>query len=424
MLISSIAFSQLPKFEENFSYAVGTALTANTWTQIGTVATNPILVTSPGLSYDCYIKSNVGLATTLLTTGQDVYKDMSVTVSSGKLYASFMVNVTSAQTGDYFFTMCQAASTTFFAGRVHARLNAGVINFGITKAANADVTVWGSTAYATGTTYLLVLKYEFVAGATNDLVSLFVFTNCVPPNEPVTPEVGPSSFPSADPTNIGRVVLRQGTASSSPVVQIDGITITNEWNAILPVELTGFSASVDRRDVTLRWTTMTESNNSGFSIERATDINGEWSTVGFVNGAGNSKTSLHYSFTDRGLNYGSYRYRLKQIDYNGFYEYHVLSSEVNVGLPVAYNISQNYPNPFNPSTKINFDLPVDGHVSIKVFDILGNEVGALVNEKKSAGYYSVDFNSNGLSSGIYFYSIKAGSNGKNFVSTKKMTLVK
>ena len=88
--------------------------------------------------------------------------------------------------------------------------------------------------------------------------------------------------------------------------------------------------------------------------------------------------------------------------------------------PVSYNLSQNYPNPFNPVTKINYALPKQGLVSMKVYDILGKEVATLVNEVKNAGNYSVEFNASNLSSGIYFYKISV--NG--FSEVKKMTLIK
>jgi hypothetical protein len=89
-----------------------------------------------------------------------------------------------------------------------------------------------------------------------------------------------------------------------------------------------------------------------------------------------------------------------------------------------FALSQNYPNPFNPSTKIEFRIADFGFVSLKVYDILGNEIATLVNEEKQPGTYEVEFNSSSIkhlqSSGIYFYKLKAGS----FVETKKMILLK
>ena len=89
-------------------------------------------------------------------------------------------------------------------------------------------------------------------------------------------------------------------------------------------------------------------------------------------------------------------------------------------VPTEFKLEQNYPNPFNPSTNIKFQIPNSAFVNLKVYDILGNEVATLVNEEKSTGSYEVNFNAKGLSSGIYFYTINAGS----FVETKKMLLMK
>ncbi len=102
----------------------------------------------------------------------------------------------------------------------------------------------------------------------------------------------------------------------------------------------------------------------------------------------------------------------------------ILSNEVNIGIPTKFDLSQNYPNPFNPSTKINYDIPLDGKVNVTVFDMSGKEVNTLVNDVKTAGYYTINFNATNLSSGIYFYKISVDANGQNFVSTKKMTLIK
>jgi hypothetical protein len=87
----------------------------------------------------------------------------------------------------------------------------------------------------------------------------------------------------------------------------------------------------------------------------------------------------------------------------------------------SFNLDQNYPNPFNPSTKISFSLPETGIVNLNVYNVLGQKVASLLNsENMSAGNHSVSFNASNLSSGVYFYSLKAGNN----VITKKMMLVK
>jgi hypothetical protein len=89
-------------------------------------------------------------------------------------------------------------------------------------------------------------------------------------------------------------------------------------------------------------------------------------------------------------------------------------------IPTQYSLSQNYPNPFNPSTTISFSIPTSEFISLKVFDVLGKEIAALVNEEKPAGSYNVNFDASQLSSGIYFYKLQAG----NYFEMKKMILMK
>lgn len=197
-----------------------------------------------------------------------------------------------------------------------------------------------------------------------------------------------------------------------------------DGNTVLPVELASFTSSINRNNVTLNWSTAKEINNSGFDIERQLVGSTEWKKAGNVVGNGTTNETRSYSFSER-VETGNYSYRLKQVDFNGNFEYFNLSSEILVGVPEAYKLSQNYPNPFNPSTKIDYDLPYDGKVSILLYDISGREVANLVNEVKTAGYYTATFNGANLASGMYFYRINAtGTGNNNFVSTKKMVLIK
>ena len=88
--------------------------------------------------------------------------------------------------------------------------------------------------------------------------------------------------------------------------------------------------------------------------------------------------------------------------------------------PAVFSLSQNYPNPFNPTTTLKYQLPASSKVTLKVYDVLGNEVATLLNEEKEAGTYEVMFEASNYSSGIYFYRLQAGS----FVETKKMVLMR
>jgi len=202
-------------------------------------------------------------------------------------------------------------------------------------------------------------------------------------------------------------------------------------NGGTPVELTAFSAVLKDNQVNLNWVTSTEINNRGFEIERKF-MDNVFSTIGFVAGHGTTTEEHSYSFIDKNIETGKYFYRLKQIDYDGSYTY-TNEIEVDVISLIKFELEQNYPNPFNPSTKIRYAIPLlsertpseggderGGFVTLKVYDILGSEVAALVNEYKPAGTYEVEFSSNELASGVYYYQLKAG----NFIRTMKMIYLK
>jgi len=187
---------------------------------------------------------------------------------------------------------------------------------------------------------------------------------------------------------------------------------------VIPVELTAFNASVNKNDVVLNWTTATELNNLGFEIQRRSD-NGDYTSLGFINGKGTTTEMNDYSFTDKTVDAGSYTYRLMQKDFDGTFAYSQ-EVEVDIDLPLDYSLDQNYPNPFNPTTTIRYAIPEDNFVSIKLYDVLGNEVITLVNEQKQAGRYEMLFNASNIASGVYYYQINSGS----FTQTRKLMLMK
>ena len=190
-----------------------------------------------------------------------------------------------------------------------------------------------------------------------------------------------------------------------------------------PVELTSFTSFVDESDVMLSWITATETNNSGFHVERSTK-GSEYVDLGFVAGHGTTTETQEYSFIDQNVVAGKYNYRLKQIDFDGTINYSK-TIEVEVLGVTEFSLDQNYPNPFNPSTKINFRLASDSKVSFKIFDMLGQEVATLVNRQMTSGSHSVSFDGSSLNSGVYFYRIEAsGIDGQEFISVKKMILTK
>ena len=417
---------------ESFDYPAGDSLGAHGWVHFSPdLPTNRLLVTAPGLDYTGYQMPGVGNATTLANTGQDLYKPLSSNVSSGSLYSFFIVKVDTARIvaggGDYFFGYLPSTSTTNYTCRVYIRKSVTLSNtfaFGITKnAISGGAILWSDSIYTLGAKYLVCAKYTFLTGTTNDdLVSLFVFSSGVPSTEPA-PTLGPVTSTTTDVANIGRFALRQGLATTGANLVLDEIYAGTDWTTLLPVELSSFSSSVNKNDVTLNWITSQELNNQGFEIERKgnhTLSSDQWQKIGTVSGNGTSSSVNNYSYKDRNLSTGNYSYRLKQIDFNGNFEYFNLQNEVNIGIPSEFSLSQNYPNPFNPGTSIDFDLPVDSKTSINIFDLSGREVAKVINEFKTAGYYTVNFNASGLTSGVYFYRLTAD----NFSTTRKMLLVK
>lgn len=155
----------------------------------------------------------------------------------------------------------------------------------------------------------------------------------------------------------------------------------------------------------LKWTTATETNNSGFMIERSSN-NIDFSEIAFVNGNGTSTEVTDYEYRDAVLTVGKYFYRLKQIDFDGTATYsNVIETEING--PAVFDLSQNYPNPFNPSTMIKFSLPVDSYVRIELFNTLGEKVDELTNRDYSIGNHEINFDASKLSNGVYYYTISA-----------------
>ncbi len=245
-LFATGVFAQLA-LDENFDYpccAPNDSIGNYGWVW-NTGVSNPIYVSSPGLTYAGYPLSGIGNACTLQNTGYDAYKDLALdSIKTGSAYASFMVKVDTARTGDYFLALLQSGSPSFYEGRVQVRSIAGdgTLSFGITRGnASTDTSVagiWTPSVYSLNTTYLIVLKYTFIPGNNNDAVSLFVFSAGLPVKEPI-PTVGPiSAYTSPDATAIGRVALRQGTASKAPNLVVDGIRVATSWfSTVMNVKL-------------------------------------------------------------------------------------------------------------------------------------------------------------------------------------------
>ncbi|OGU76472.1 MAG: hypothetical protein A2V93_03400 [Ignavibacteria bacterium RBG_16_34_14] len=194
-----------------------------------------------------------------------------------------------------------------------------------------------------------------------------------------------------DPSN--NIVLKTATLTQVPP---------------MPVELVSFTAETRGNFVMLKWNTASEINNNGFEIERLHPQGVDWEKIGFVDGRGTTTVNQFYSFTNFIKDYGKYSYRLKQIDFDGSYEY---SNEVTVNaglIPADFALEQNYPNPFNPSTNIKIALPKTSEIKLSVYNTLGELVKIVTQEILPAGDYTFEFNGFDLPSGIYIYELKSG----------------
>ena len=337
LFFTAISLNAQTSITENFNYPAGDSLGAHGWVSFSGGNTNVLSIVAPGLSFTGYKLSNIGNACKISNNGQDAYKSLVSPDSLGVLYFSIMVRIDSAKTGDYFFALLPSNSTTNFTCRVYAKDTLGAVYFGLSKnSASGGPITYTTASYSYGTTYLLVAKYKFNSGSTaDDEVSLFVVSGIIPNTEPSVPSVGPLTGAATDVGNIGRVSVRQGTATSSPTLIIDGILGGKSWSAI-------------------------------------------------ITGLQNISTVTNKFF-----------------------------------------LSQNYPNPFNPETNINFSIPSNGFVNMRVFNSLGQEVNSLVSDNLTAGTYNTRFNGSNLSSGVYCCKIEFTSHeGKFFTDIKKLVLIK
>jgi len=354
---------------EDFNYTAGDPLTSNNWAQIGTTATNPILVTSPGLSYTGYANSGIGNAATLTTSGQDIYRDAAGSISSGSIYVSFMLNVATAQaTGDYFFALLPTSSTSNFTARTFVKSSGAGYVLGVAK--STEAVNYGTTVFNFNTTYLVVVKYTFnAATTTDDAISLYAFSSGVPTTEPVTTEAGPQVGTATDAASLGRLALRQGSATAAAGLTVDGIRVSSGWfNAPLPVSLLSFNAALSNKIVNLDWSTANEVNAGSFELEKS--VNGKdfvrISTVSAKNALLNN-----YNFVDERAVAGTNYYRLKVIDKDGSYKYSQIVSVKAKSEGVGV-----FPNPVKGNLTVQHEAAIKG-ATIAVVDFAGKRVDAV-----------------------------------------------
>lgn len=194
----------------------------------------------------------------------------------------------------------------------------------------------------------------------------------------------------------------------------------------LPVELSRFDSIVDGNNVVLEWTTASEKDNSGFEILKASPIeSSEWSSMGFVAGNGTSTEENNYSFRMEELEPGIHHFRLKQIDFDGKFEFSPIIETI-VDLPSSHHLSSAYPNPFNPQSSFSLSVKETSEVAITLYDALGKRVQTIYNGSIRGGHtksFSID--GSNLTSGLYLYRVQGLSNSQGkFDESKRVTLIK
>jgi hypothetical protein len=293
---------------------------------------------------------------------------------------------------------------------------------------NGKVQYWPSIAIS-NLGEIAILYYDTRNTSNNNIIEAYIsrsidggltFTNELLSSEPSPTNIPNSDVRFGDYINIdfyGGKAVPVWTDERAGGVDMDIYTAIVDQ--LVPVELTSFTARIVDGKTLLEWTTSTETNNLGFEILRSIkNDNDDWTTIGFVSGNGTTTENHYYNFVDEGTA-GKVYYRLRQVDYNGTYNYSDIIEIYGVTVSTIH-LDQNYPNPFNPTTTINYQIGNDGFVSLKVFNSLGEEVVELVNEFQSGGSYNVTFSASELPSGIYVYQLTAG----NYKETKKMLLMK
>ncbi len=399
VVLLSIKSNAQALLTENFAYTAGDALTANGWTQIGTTATNPISVTNPGLTYTGYTGSGVGNAATLTTTGQDIYRDAPSSIASGNVYVSFLLNVTTAQaTGDYFFALLPTTSTSNYTARTFIKSSGAGFQIGVSK--STEAVTYAPLTYTFGTTYLIVVKYNFATTTTtDDQISLYVFDSGVPATEPGSPTAGPTAGTATDAASLGRIALRQGTAANAPGLTIDAIRVADTWsNAPLPVKLNTFNGGIENNKASLWWSTTNEINFNKFIIERSNDA------INFINAgeiiAKNTTGINNYQFTDNTPLSGNTWYRLRMVDKDGSVRYSQL-----IALRSKSGIKLNaYPNPVINILGIAYEKATKGTIA-KIINLDGK---VIISQSLQEGSTVSSLNVANLTRGNYLIVVENG----------------
>ncbi len=385
---------------ENFSYGtVADTLTNPTKGGVNWVrhsgSSNPIGYINSSLTYPGYSSSGVlGAATFAFGSGsrEDANRPC-INYNSGSVYASFLCKISNAggTTGDYFFHLLDTDSMTQFRGRIFIKNGSvtNTFNIGLNKGTTSGPVYSGN--YPIDSTLLVVVKYTFTPGGlANDTAKVYIFyQTSIPSTEPTSSTLTSIDISQGDMNRINAIAIRQGSVGTMTGT-IDGIRVSNSWGAgVLPVKLLNFNATVNEHSTSISWSTSSEINNKGFEIEKSLDGT-NFENIGFVKGYSNSNQLNNYSFDYQ--NSESAFYRLKQIDFDGAYEYSNIVSAKN-----GINEFEILPNPFKDEITIS---NTDKITNIEIVDLTGKVVytSQPINNK-------VSVNTSNLKGGVYYIKV-------------------
>ena len=419
LLTSAVGFAQYTGGSGD-GYSSGTSAVGWASPSTSLITVSPLAIVADGSSTSTVTVQLKDASNNNLTSGGDV-----VTLSGS---AGSLSSVTDQGNGSYTATL--TSTTTVGNANISGTMNGvaisdtAIVPF-IAGAATKYIVTSSSSSPAAGSNVTITAQ---LSDANNNPVR--TASNIVTWSKSDVNGTFATATSTTNGSGIASVVFTTHTVAgtSTTVTGTDAGTLTGTSSAItttasLPVELTSFTANSKGRNVELAWKTATEVNSSKFEVERN---NGkEWTKVSSVDASGTSNAPKEYSYVDKlkSAAIGSISYRLKMIDNDGKFEYSKIA-DVKI-VPRVYALEQNYPNPFNPETKIQYSLPVDAKVTLKVYDIVGREIATIVNEQQTAGYYEQKFGGYNMSSGVYFYRIVAESGGKvAFTGIKKMVMIK
>jgi subtilisin family serine protease len=221
----------------------------------------------------------------------------------------------------------------------------------------------------------------------------------------------------------GRTQVLNGTtwsAARNANIRVD-VAVAGNVDTALPVELATFEAAATEDRVNLTWSTLTETDNVGFYVQRKVGADGVWRSLGFVEGSGTTTQVREYAFADRGIPFteNTLSYRLRQVDVDGAATY----SDVRVaslGSPDVLSLEAPFPNPVRASATVRYTLPTATEVRVEVYDLLGRRVALLQDGYQELGRKELSFNTRQLASGTYFLRLKA----EDKILTERLTVVR